>query len=221
MKKIQRLRNKHAIKWCFESSKLLIVFTSLVVSSPVFAAQNLFHSSERMSSSLEDFPKWNSVVDRGKDDELGSVACSDMSKACQLENFLLSIKELPAKEQIKRVNSYHNKQRYVEDMPNWGVSDYWATLVEFLKRNGDCEDYAIAKYISLKKLGFDVDNLRIVVLHDQNLRLMHSVLAVYEDDKIYILDNQIKSVLEDTRIHHYTPIYSINERHWWRHLPSS
>ena len=132
---------------------------------------------------------------------------------------LTDLKGRPRIAQIKSVNRYMNEISYVKDIVNWGMEDYWETLFEFFTRNGDCEDYAIAKYLSLKKLGFTQDQLRIVVLNDSNLKILHSVLAVYEGGKVYILDNQIKNVLEDKRIHHYEPIYSINETAWWRHLP--
>ena len=56
-----------------------------------------------------------------------------------------------------------------------------------------------------------------MVLKDLNLKIGHAVLAVYLDDKILILDNQIKVVADSRRIAHYRPVYSINEQHWWRH----
>ncbi|MBM3489300.1 MAG: hypothetical protein FJX68_02450 [Alphaproteobacteria bacterium] len=34
-----------------------------------------------------------------------------------------------------------------------GVEDYWATLAEFFDKHGDREDYAIAKYLTLKAAG--------------------------------------------------------------------
>ena len=71
--------------------------------------------------------------------------------------------------------------------------------------------------MSLKALGFPPKSMRIVVLMDHNLNIHHSVLAVYLNERIYILDNQIKQVVEDKKIHHYEPIFSINETHWWRH----
>lgn len=202
---------------------ILSAFFCMTVSSAANAEGLLFNSDERRSSVLDEFPKWNGVLERTDTLENESDAeedkCTSAHSICKLKKFLTSIKSLPPKEQIDKVNAYHNKQRYVQDISNWGIRDYWATMMEFINRDGDCEDYAIAKYMSLKKLGFDTDHMRIVVLQDENLRVMHSVLAVYEDDKIYILDNQTKSVLEDKRIHHYTPIYSINEHAWWRHLP--
>ncbi|MDC1090758.1 transglutaminase-like cysteine peptidase [Pseudemcibacter sp.] len=110
-----------------------------------------------------------------------------------------------------------NNISYVTDITNWRQKDYWATISQFLNRDGDCEDYAIAKYYSLKELGFTSDQMRIVVVEDTNLNIAHAVLAVYYDNKIWVLDNQISQIIEHKKIVHYTPLYSINEKAWWLH----
>ncbi|TNF38829.1 MAG: hypothetical protein EP315_00610, partial [Gammaproteobacteria bacterium] len=133
--------------------------------------------------------------------------------------FLGSIRNLPALEQIRRVNAFANQQQYILDIENYGVEDYWATPRQFLYNNGDCEDYAITKMLSLKQLGFDVSRLRIVVLQDTNLRIPHAVLAVDIKGDILIMDNQIEEVISHQHIVHYVPIYSVNEKQWWMYLP--
>lgn len=58
------------------------------------------------------------------------------------------------KEQLNQVNRFFNLVRFMDDIRVWGKEDYWATPVEFLGRNaGDCEDFAIAKYFTLRALG--------------------------------------------------------------------
>jgi predicted transglutaminase-like cysteine proteinase len=116
--------------------------------------------------------------------------------------------------QLQAVNSFMNKARYIVDPINWGVKDYWATPRQFFVKFGDCEDYAIAKYLTLKRLGLATDKMRIVVLQDLNLRVAHAVLAVYTYDDIIILDNQIKRTVPARVIRHYRPIFSINEDAW-------
>jgi len=88
---------------------------------------------------------------------------------------------------------------------------------QFLGRNGDCEDYAIARFMSLRALGFDDRLLRIVVLGDLTPLLAHAVLVVYYQGEALVLDNQIESVLPASAIRHYRPIYSLNEHNWWLH----
>ena len=119
----------------------------------------------------------------------------------------------PPMDQIIAVNAYMNRKRYIIDPRNYGVRDYWATPRQFLSRNGDWEDYAIAKYMSLRSLGFDDSRLRIVVLQDLNLGLPHAILVVYHKGSAFVLDNQIKSVVPADKVYHYKPYYSINENH--------
>ena len=52
-------------------------------------------------------------------------------------------------QQLDAVNRYMNKHQYITDIVNWGVTDYWETPREFFLKDGDCEDFAIAKFKSL------------------------------------------------------------------------
>ena len=108
-------------------------------------------------------------------------------------------------------------QEVATELANWGVEDYWETPNEFLNRDGDCEDFAIAKYKSLRALGLGDDQLRIVVLQDLNLRIAHAVLVVLDGGKAWVLDNQIDQVIDADRIRHYRPYYSINASAYWLH----
>ena len=105
------------------------------------------------------------------------------------------------------------------DIQNYGLEDYWAIPRQFLFNGGDCEDYAIIKFFSLRWLGYPMAELRIVVLQDTNLRVPHAVLAIGQGDDALILDNQVPQALPHRRIVHYVPVYSINAQHWWLHLP--
>lgn len=126
---------------------------------------------------------------------------------------IASLKGKPAQEQLDRVQRYVNRHTYVPDM-----QDFWETPGEFFEFNGDCEDYAIAKYWSLRLIGWPVEKLRLVVLQDLNLNIAHAVLIVYLDDKIMLLDNQINQVVDVSTVRHYRAYYSINEQHWWLHV---
>jgi len=76
-----------------------------------------------------------------------------------------------------------NKAKYITDKNNWGRKDYWATPAEFMKNFGDCEDYAIIKYLSLRQLGFKESELRVVAVKDLNLKVGHAVLIVFWKDQ--------------------------------------
>ncbi|TXG82603.1 MAG: hypothetical protein E6R12_11355 [Sphingomonadales bacterium] len=204
------------------------------------SARTLFGAPERQFASVEQFPKWLDMLARerrgpppttpepvapppGADAVLAtSGACRPGSPICARPSFpdlLAEARKLPRLEQLRLINKALNGHRYITDPENWGVPDYWAAVRQFLARNGDCEDYAIAKYMALKALGYSIDEMRIVVLQDENLGVPHAILAVASGDGYLILDNQIGEVLPDRLIVHYRPIYSINERSWWLHQP--
>ncbi len=195
-------------------------------SDPASARQtegaSLFGSHEVRSSRLSLFPKWRGALARYFDErKLADAPCtSTIFNRCHLrewKKFLKGLRGETRAEQIKLVNQYMNRHPYIIDPRNYGVPDYWATPRQFLTRDGDCEDYAIAKYLSLRALGFKPGLMRIVVLQDLNLGTAHAVLVVYQGRRKLVLDNQISTVIDDTVIRHYRPIYSINEEAWWLH----
>jgi predicted transglutaminase-like cysteine proteinase len=120
--------------------------------------------------------------------------------------------------QLRETNLRMNAKRYIADDGNWGLADYWATPFEFLRKGGgDCEDYAIAKYMMLREVGVSTDDMRIVVVKDLNRGADHAVLAVYIDGTPYVLDNRDSDVAPANSFHSYQPVYSINEHGWWLH----
>jgi predicted transglutaminase-like cysteine proteinase len=175
----------------------------------------LFGSREIHSANLKMFPKWRGILQRFEE-ELKSCGTGQ----CRKKQWQAVIDGLRGKDlmtQLREINTEMNDKRYITDPVNWNLPDYWATPFQFLRKNGDCEDYAISKYMALRDLGIAPDDMRIVVLNDLNLRVAHAVLAVYVNGKPYILDNQISKVVPATSIRHYQPVYSINENGWWLH----
>jgi predicted transglutaminase-like cysteine proteinase len=176
---------------------------------------SIFGTKELHSSNLNMFPKWRDAL-RRFDTELKN--CSGTAcKAKEWNAFLDSVRTLPREEQVRAVNREMNDKPYVTDPVNWHMADYWATPLQFLRKDGDCEDYAISKYMALKALGFRTDELRIVVLQDTNLNVPHAVLVVFLEGRALVLDNQVNGIVPAASIHHYHPFYSINEDGWWLH----
>lgn len=198
-----------------------LILCLLVISGS--ASANLFGYQEMPRSNLEIFPQWLSVLERNIKDNVPEGDCGGrLLDSCHVRNWHNFIKEivgLSSKEQIKRVNEYANTKKYILDIENYGIDDYWATPRQFLSRNGDCEDYAITKMLSLKQLGFDVSEMKIVVLQDTNLKIAHAVLAINYQGDTLIMDNQVEQVVSHKYIYHYAPIYSVNEKSWWMYLP--
>ncbi|HAE04173.1 MAG TPA: hypothetical protein DCL95_12745 [Rhodospirillaceae bacterium] len=186
------------------------------------AAVDLFGSKELSSTKLEKFEKWTGVLERYAKDEPNDLAKCQItgSEPCHIAKwriFLNKLKGVAPMDQLEYVNKYLNQYAYLLDPINYGKKDYWATPKEFMYRTGDCEDYAISKYVSLVHLGWPKENMRIVVLQDQNLNVAHAILVVYINDQALVLDNQIPQVIDSTRIKHYKPIFSITDGRWWLH----
>ena len=181
----------------------------------------LFGSREIRKDDLKPFPKWTGSLERFVVERTAQKGCKPTAtNKCPYAvwgKFMRSVKDDDPIAKIDKVNRFMNQARYIVDPINWGVKDYWETPAEFFAKFGDCEDYAIAKFLTLRALGFKGDSMRIVIVQDLNLKVAHAVLAVYLDDTIKILDNQIKQVVEAGTIRHYRPIYSVNEESWWLH----
>jgi predicted transglutaminase-like cysteine proteinase len=209
--------------WRAVLSVIIAVMTiSPTIAAPSGAFPPLFGSREIRSSKMALFPKWQGALERYFNERsLENTPCTATQfNRCQLREWTGFVEGLRGSDptvQVDEINRYLNRKRYIIDPRNYGVPDYWATPRQFLYRDGDCEDYAITKYLSLRILGFPASQMRIVVLRDLNLRAAHAVLVVYMDNVAWILDNQIASVVNAETIRHYQPIYSINEENWWLH----
>jgi predicted transglutaminase-like cysteine proteinase len=124
----------------------------------------------------------------------------------------------PELEKLNKVNLFFNRLPYAEDIDIWGVQDYWATPVEFLcKGTGDCEEYAIAKYFTLKALGVSEEKLKITYVKAIQLNRSHMVLAYYgkPGDEPLILDNLISSIKSSSQRNDLLPIFSFNGSGLW------
>lgn len=206
-----------------------------IVSPTVVGAQELnqlprspkvaiFGSLEFIGGSLKALPQWIRVLAKIEAERSAIAACdSDVRKcpspaAAAWRASRRSIDGLKPNEQLRELNRFLNSWTYRTDLENYGVEDYWASPLEFLGRSGDCEDYAISKYVTLRQLGYPPEKLRIVVLQDILRGVAHAVLAVYLDDKIMIMDSLFDAVLPDTEVTFYVPQYSVNEKTRWAHI---
>ena len=147
-------------------------------------------------------------------------ACRSGEATDELRAVAKQATALPILERVRLINAAANRRPYVTDKINYGAEDYWATLDEFAARGGDCEDYAIAKYMLLKAAGVAPEAMRIAVVYDLTLNASHAVLGVDVGGTTYILDNQVDEVLPDGEVGYYQPVYSVNERGWWLHMPA-
>lgn len=217
----------------FKTTLAVCLIALLNTPANALGKPSIFGSTENEYSDLSAFKQWNDLRERHIKEEsyrksnFKRVQAYDCRRGksfkCLSEEWTGLIDTLKTRtfhEKLEKVNNFFNQLTYVSDEANWKEKDYWATPDQFLNNFGDCEDFAIAKYYSLKELGISADQLRIVVLKDQRNDTAHAVLAVYEGRNVWILDNQYKKVISEDSIVHYNPLYSINENAWWLHKKS-
>lgn len=121
-------------------------------------------------------------------------------------------------EKLRRVNDFFNQIPYQSDAELWGKEDYWATPLELLvHEGGDCEDYSIAKYFTLKEMGVAEDKLRIMYVKSIKLNQSHMVLTYYPDPSSIpkVLDNLNPQLLSASNRLDLTPVYSFNADGLW------
>ena len=187
--------------------KILIIYFTIISFSSIFliASKNFnitdsqLNSIERKygSSAKTRVEAWDSMIESSKNESL-------LNK-------------------IKNVNDFFNQITYKTDAAHWKQKDYWATPFEFMGTGaGDCEDYAIAKYFSLVKLGIPDDKLRItyVIYKKANSRFeqAHMVLTYYHKTgaEPVILDNINRRLELASKRDDLKPVYSFNASGLWQ-----
>lgn len=126
--------------------------------------------------------------------------------------------QLPESEKLEAINDFFNQLYFVNDIDLWGKTDYWATPLEFLGSNaGDCEDFSIAKYFSLRELGVDDKKLRLVYVKAIELNQFHMVVAYYKtpSSEPILLDNINGTIKPASQRTDLLPIYSFNGSQLW------
>jgi len=121
------------------------------------------------------------------------------------KKILKKLKKASTLKKLIIVNRWYNRIRYNSDKNIYNRSDYWATLYEFVgKNNGDCEDYTIAKYYTLKELGVDINRLKftyVVYKNQRGQKISHMVLSYLKVKNpkttrdILVLDNTVNKIL--------------------------
>ncbi len=142
----------------------------------------------------------------------------DAARLQRWRDIIASGQHLDEAEKLSLANDFFNGARFVSDAELYGVADYWATPTEFIARDaGDCEDFAIAKYFTLKAMGMDVAKLRITYVKSLTLDQAHMVLAYYPtpDAEPLILDNLNRLIKSAGQRRDLRPVYSFNAEALW------
>ena len=94
----------------------------------------------------------------------------------------------------------------------WGVEDHWSAPFETLQtRRGDCEDYAIVKYVALREAGLSSEDVKIVILRNVFSNADHGVTAARVNGEWLILDNRWLALARDTDMIKATPKFLLDE----------
>lgn len=143
----------------------------------------------------------------------------------QWRALLREAQDLNEAAKIERVNEFFNRRiAFRDDKDIWGISDYWATPLETLGRAaGDCEDFSIAKYVTLKLLGVPVERMRLIYVRAQiggphsTLSQAHMVLGYYASPgaEPMVLDNLLTEVRPASRRPDLHPVFSFNSEGLW------
>ncbi|MGC3872822.1 transglutaminase-like cysteine peptidase [Halomonas sp. GXIMD04776] len=136
---------------------------------------------------------------------------------------LRDLKDRSTADRLKGVNDFFNQRvRWIDDIQIWGKEDFWATPLETLAKGaGDCEDYAIAKYQTLKRLGIPGRHLRMIYVRARvgrsDLSQAHMVLGYYAtpSDEPQVLDNLLPTILPASQRSDLSPVFSFNSDGLW------
>lgn len=172
--------------------------------------------------------KWNGVENdiRAESDIL--VRCRVSTERCPTvaKDFLAIIAEGRAqtgRARIGIINRAINLAiRPMSDLEQWGVLDRWsAPLDTFTTRFGDCEDYAIAKYVALKEAGLTDDDVKLVIVRDLAVNEDHAVVAARLGGGWIVLDNRWLQLVEDNEVPRILPLFVLDQNGVRRFLPGT
>ena len=167
--------------------------------------------------------KWRKVEADIQDEAPALSRCRVNSDHCTpaAAHFAAIIKQaerLDGRAKFELVNQRVNAAiHYMTDMAQWGVADRWSAPLDMNAKGsfdtgfGDCEDYAIAKYVALRGAGVSARDLRLLLVRDNAVHLDHAVLAVRQDGHWLVLDNRWSRLIEDRELQQFAPLFALNE----------
>ncbi|TKB56089.1 transglutaminase-like cysteine peptidase [Ferrimonas aestuarii] len=124
-----------------------------------------------------------------------------------------------APQQLQRVNDFFNQYQFISDQQHWQRADYWATPLEFVASGGgDCEDFSLAKFFTLRVLGMPSSQLRLMYAKAVELNQAHMVLTYQPPSSAMplVLDNINPKILPGAQRPDLVPVYSFNGEGLWR-----
>ena len=161
--------------------------------------------------------KWRDVLARIDSEEETLAACRASLDACSpAARRLLQLVELgrqrAGRARLGEINRAVNLSiKATSDWSQYGVDDFWsAPLATIEKGAGDCEDYAILKYLALREAGVSPNDLRLLIVSYPRRRTIHAVLAVHLDEEWLLLDNLTMVMVNSLEATQYRPLIALD-----------
>ena len=162
--------------------------------------------------------KWQGVERELEGELLVLALCQEDRLRCQsppARQFLAIVDNATAREgraRLGEVNRAINLAiRPMSDLAQYGSIDVWSSpLATFANGAGDCEDYAIAKFVALRLAGLAAEDLRLVILRDTIRQEDHAVVAARLEGRWLMLDNRRMALVEDAQVRNYRPTFVID-----------
>jgi predicted transglutaminase-like cysteine proteinase len=163
--------------------------------------------------------KWRDVERKLADEAVQLALCDGDRERCVSPaalRFLAIVDDARARDgraRLGEINRAINLAiRPVSDQAQYGEIDVWSSpLVTFGHGAGDCEDYAIAKFVALRQAGIAPDDIRILIMRDTVRGEDHAVAAARLDGHWLTLDNRRMAMVEDADIRNYRPLFAIDQ----------
>lgn len=200
-----------------------LLLAAFAASSAHGQSQYTFETPDDYLAPAATWTDWQAVLDQHEKEREAIQLCVADEETCTkrlkgLRHVLVKGADLTLEQQVKLVNRYVNRRRYIDDRVRRSslAGNKFETLTEFLNGGGDCEDFAIAKYFVLREFGVPAEDMRVVVGKERRSTDHHAMLAVNGGDKVWMLEN-------DNRIYRNGNqdmtrfVYAINENGIWDH----
>jgi predicted transglutaminase-like cysteine proteinase len=161
--------------------------------------------------------KWNRLVAELRAERRILASCRSDAQHCPpaAQKFLAVIADGRAHDGRARIGVINRAInlaiRPTSDLAQWGVPDRWsAPLATLASGRGDCEDYAIAKYVALREAGVADNDVRLVIVRDLASGEDHAIVAARTDGKWIVLDNRRLTLLDDVTMPHVRPLFAFD-----------
>jgi predicted transglutaminase-like cysteine proteinase len=207
-----------ALSGCAAEPRLGVVeSTSVFSTAPKLAA---FSFQGEPIADASDFGPWAAFRAQSESDDALLQTCLADKQNCasadlvRFRKMIELARSLPARSQLNLVHHYFNTTEWTTDQ-----REIWSNVYHTaLTKRGDCEDIALAKYQTLRLLGWSAHDLRMVVGWDGEEKDWHALLAARLEDDVLILDS-IKGLQSPSLLGSVRLVYSISESGVWDHAP--